>query len=81
MARKNKNARLTSRRARLRIPKYTHFIYSADEHGNDATLVRYLGDQSGDLLYCWHPEGYALWCPVMYLHRVNHRSTRDPLAA
>ena len=81
MARKNNNTRTTNRRSRLRIPKHTHFVYSTDEFGNDATLVRYLGDQSGDLLYCWHPAGYALWCRISHLHRVNHRSTRDTLAA
>lgn len=65
MARKNGNRHF---RAKLPINKGHHFIYQIDETSNDATVVRYLGEQDGHYLYCWHPEGYALWIHIAQLH-------------
>ena len=67
MARKN-GTRFT-RRAKLPIPRNHHFMYSTHEFGEDATVVRYLGDQDGDYLYCFHPEGYAMW---IHLHQLSN---------
>lgn len=56
MARKNRN-----RRPNLHIAKGRHFMYSPHEFGEDACVVRYLGEQDGDQLLVFHPEGYAIW--------------------
>lgn len=72
MGRKNANARAKSK---YQIPKNRHFAYSTDEFGRDASIVRYLGAQDGDFLYCWHPEGYPLW---IHVHQLTNpvRSSR-----
>ena len=64
-----KNGAQSHRRAKLPIPKNFHFLYSTDEFGLDATVVRYLGEQDGDFLYCFHPEGYAMW---IHLHQLSN---------
>lgn len=68
MARKNRNAR--KRTPKLNIPKNHHFMYSTDEFGADASVVRYLGEQDGDQLLCFHPEGFELWIHVSHLSNV-----------
>lgn len=65
MARKNRNARPL--KPAFRIPRNRHFAYSTDEFGADASIVRYLGEQDGNFLLCWHPEGYQLWIHVHQL--------------
>ena len=70
MGRKNANAVRGNRRSRkLRVAIGTMFTYSTDDAGSDATLVRYLGEQDGDTLLCWHPEGFNLWCHLSHLSR------------
>lgn len=64
MGRKNSNAKPQQK---YRIKKNRHFAYSTDEFGRDASIVRYLGNQDGDYLYCWHPEGFPLWIHVHHL--------------
>jgi len=66
MARKNRNARTQQRR--YPIAKNRHFLYSTDdEFGTDATVVRFMGEQDGDMLLCFHPEGFPLWIHVHQL--------------
>lgn len=64
MGRKHSNARPEPK---YQIRRNRHFVYSTDEFGKDASVVRYLGKQEGDYLYCWHPEGFALWIHVHQL--------------
>lgn len=65
MARKDGNRH--HKATKLPIHKGHHFIYQISDLNNDATVVRYLGDQDGHYLYCWHPEGFALWIHVAQL--------------
>lgn len=67
MGRKNVNATKGKKQRKLPIAKGHHFMYSTDEFGKDATVVRYLGEQDGDLLYCYHPEGFAMWIHLHHL--------------
>ena len=68
MARKNSNARGNVKR--FPVPKNFHFLYSTDdEFGTDATVVRYMGEQDGEFLLCFHPEGYALW---IHCHQLSN---------
>lgn len=72
MARKNRNA--VKRARKYDIPRNRHFVYSTDELGADATIVRYLGEQDGDHLFCFHPEGFAMWIHVHNLSNpVKHK--------
>lgn len=68
MGRKNANATKTRRQRRFKIAKGTHFLYSTDEFGEDATVVRYMGEQGDDSLLVFHPEGYAFWAHVHHLN-------------
>lgn len=62
MARKNRNAK-TQRK--FNIKPNMHFLYSPEpELSDDFTVVRYLGEQDQDMLYVFHPEGYAFWAHV-----------------
>lgn len=65
MARKNGNRH--HKRPKLDIPRNHHFIFAVDEGGTDACVVRFLGEQDGDFLWCYHPAGYARWIHVSYL--------------
>lgn len=67
MGRKNENATKGKRQRKLAIAKGHHFMYSTDEFGADATVVRYLGEQDGNLLLCHHPEGFQLWIHLHHL--------------
>lgn len=68
MGRKNRNAVRSIRRQRkLDIPRNHHFVYSVNDDGSEASIVRYLGDQEGDHLYCYHPSGFPLWIHVSQL--------------
>lgn len=58
MGRKNRNAQKNYRK--LNIPRGRHFIYSTTEDRADDTVVRYLGEQVGDYLTCYHPGGFVL---------------------
>lgn len=71
MARKNRNA--TKRRQTINIPKGRHFMYSPHEDGSDATVVRYIGEQDGDFLLCWHPDGFAMW---IHMHQMWNPTKR-----
>jgi hypothetical protein len=64
MARKNANAK---RQAKYNIPDRKHFLYSSDEFGADPVVVRYMGEQDGDHLKCWHPNGFEFWAHLHYL--------------
>lgn len=68
MGRKNVNALKARRQRKLSIAKGTHFLYSTDEFGADATVVRYLGEQHEDTLLCFLPEGYSMF---IHLHHLN----------
>lgn len=72
MGRKNANARPAQK---FRIKKNRHFAYSTEEFGDNASIVRYLGIQDGDYLYCFHPEGFPLW---IHVHQLSNpaRSVR-----
>lgn len=70
MARKNRNAVKGARPQKLHIPRNHHFMYSTDEFGADATVVRFLGEQDGDYLWCYHPEGFAMW---IHVHQLSNR--------
>lgn len=72
MARKSGSKMKTQRK--LNIPKNFHFLYSTHEFGDDATVVRYLGEQDGDYLYCFHPEGFAMW---IHLHQLSNMPSRQ----
>ena len=74
MARKNRNAQKDGRSRKYAVARNTHFLYSTDEFGEDATVVRYMGEQQGDLLLCHHPEGMVLWCHVSHLSRSISRA-------
>lgn len=76
MARKNGNK--AHRRPNLNIPKNWHFMYSTHEFGDDATVVRYLGEQDDDFLLCFHPEGYATW---IHLHQLYNMPKASLVAA
>lgn len=67
MARKNANARGRSRRNRVNLAPNTHLMYSTDEFGEDATVVRYMGESSGDYLTVFHPEGYVIEAHMHHL--------------
>lgn len=69
MARKNRNAVRRNRVRKLAIPRNHHFMYSVNEDGSEASVVRYLGEQDGDMLLCFHPEGYAMW---IHLHHLSN---------
>lgn len=69
MGRKNSNAAKGARPRKYNIPKNTHFMYSPHEDGSDATVVRYLGEQNGDTLLVWHPEGYSMFVHLHHLWR------------
>ena len=60
MARKNSNARPNP----ITIKEGTHLMYSADELYQEPSVVRYMGEQNGDEILVFHPEGYALWVHV-----------------
>lgn len=76
MARKNGNK--AHRQRKLNIPRNFHFMYSTHEFGDDATVVRYLGEQDDDRLLCFHPEGYSLW---IHLHHLWNVPRSLPVAA
>lgn len=71
MARKSGNRH--HRAPKLGIAKGHHFMYSTAEDGSDATVVRYLGEQDGDRLLCYLPQGIALWLHVHYLWNTPKR--------
>ena len=74
MARKNRNAVRSNRVRKLSIPRNHHFIYSVHDDGSEASIVRYMGEQEGDYLFCFHPEGYALWIHLSQLSNpVKHK--------
>lgn len=58
MARKNGHRHF--RAQKLDIPRNHHFIYSVNDDGSDASVVRYLGEQNGDYLTCYMPSGYVM---------------------
>jgi len=68
MGRKNTNAVKERKRRHVRIAKGTHFLYSTHEFGEDATVVRYMGEQNGDTLLCFLPEGYSMF---IHMHHLN----------
>lgn len=74
MARKNRNARPNYRK--LNIPRGRHFIYSTTDDGSDATVVRYMGEQDGDYLTCFHPAGYVIPIHVSQLSNPPRRQLR-----
>lgn len=62
MGRKNRNA---NKRRKYAIKRNMHFLFAPEpELTDEFTVVRYLGEQDGDLLYVYHPEGYAFWAHV-----------------
>jgi len=74
MGRKNINAERDRKRQRkLPISKGQHFLYSTHEFGEDATVVRYLGEQDGDTLLCFVPDGFSMWIHVHQLSNIPHR--------
>jgi len=75
MGRKNENAVKGSRKRKYNIPKNTHFMYSPHEDGSEATVVRYLGEQNGDTLLVWHPEGYSMFVHLHHLWRSRNMKT------
>lgn len=69
MARKNSNARKSGRgKNRIHLARNTHLLYSTHEFGEDASVVRYLGEFEDDCLLVWHPEGYQAW---IHLHHLS----------
>lgn len=76
MARKNRNARKNYRK--LNIPRGRHFIYSTTDDSSDDIVVRYLGEQHGDYLTCYHPGGFVL--PI-HVSQLSNPSKRRKLAA
>jgi hypothetical protein len=68
-----KNGMSAHRTRKLGIAKGHHFLYSVNEDGSDATVVRYLGEQDNDRLYCYLPDGFAMWIHIHYLANVPHR--------
>ena len=76
MGRKNRNAQKNYRK--LNIPRGRHFIYSTTENGSDDIVVRYLGEQNGDYLTCYHPAGFVL--PI-HVSQLSNPSKRRPIAA
>lgn len=65
-------------RRKLNIPKNFHFMYSTHEFGEDATVVRYLGEQDGDSLLCFLPDGYSMW---IHVHQLYNMPKRELVAA
>lgn len=73
MARKNGNA--PHKRPKLDIPFGQHFLYSVRDDGGEASIVRFMGDQDNDFLWCRHADGYRLWIHVSQLSNVPKRRT------
>lgn len=63
MGRKHKNARAP----RLLIRPNSHLMYSTDELYQDATVVRYMGEQDDDCIKVWHPDGFELWVHITHV--------------
>lgn len=76
MGRKNRNAQKNYRK--LNIPRGRHFIYSTTENSGDDIVVRYLGEQNGDYLTCYHPAGFVL--PI-HVSQLSNPSKLRPIAA
>lgn len=72
MGRKNINA--CHKQRKLRIPRNHHFIYSVNEDGSNASVVRFLGEQESDYLWCFHPDGFAMWIHLSHLSNVPRRA-------
>ena len=75
MGRKNINAVKTRRQRKLAIPNGHHFLYSTHEFGEDATVVRYMGEQDGDSLLCFIPDGFSMWIHIHHLTNVPKTSS------
>lgn len=68
MARKNRNAVKGGKIRKVAIPKNHHFLYYPDDYA-DPTVVRYLGEQDGEWLYVFHPEGFPMWA---HMHQLSN---------
>ena len=68
-----KNSMSAHRAKKLGIAKGHHFIYSVNEDGSEASVVRYLGEQDGDRLLCYMPDGYFMWIHLHYLSNAPKR--------
>lgn len=71
MARKNSNATKGGRS--LRIQRNRHFYYTPGYVDADATVVRFLGKQDADYVYCYHPDGFPMWIHVSELYSTPSR--------
>lgn len=69
MGRKNANAKPVPR---FNIPARKHFLYTPEDDLTlaNATIVRYMGEQQGPNLKCWHPDGFEFWANMHNLANV-----------
>lgn len=65
MARKNRNARPQ----KVTLAANTALVYNPEPMFQEDTVVRYMGEQDGESLKCWHPEGYEFWTHIANLSR------------
>lgn len=74
MPRRNSNATRTTKRQKIK--PNLHMAYSPDELYESTVIVRYMGETQGDLLKCYHPEGYEFWAHVsqVYVPRRKERA-------
>lgn len=63
MGRKNKNARPP----RVRLRPNTHLMYSTDELYIEPIIVRYMGEQEGEHIKCFNPEGFEFWAHISHV--------------
>ena len=41
-------------------------MWSTDELYREPIVVRYMGEQDGDSIKVWHPEGFEMWTHVSH---------------
>ena len=71
MGRKNRNAR---HRNQWRLAPNTHLMWSTDELYREPIVVRYMGEQDGDSIKVWHPEGFEMWTHVSHCWIPRHQA-------
>lgn len=59
---------------KINLPKNFHLMYSTDEFDRDAIVVRYMGEQDGDYLLCWNPEGFQFWAHISHVWTPKRRA-------
>lgn len=65
MGRKN----IKARPQKVTLAQGTTLMYNPDPLFDEDVVVRYMGEQDGESLKCFHPEGYEFWTHIANLSR------------